>query len=104
MSDLLITDFSSMMMDFAIMKKPVLLFITDLEQYIQRSRDIRPIFYQLPFALAHSNEELCNVIRTYEELKYHEDLNAFMDKFFQSYDDGHASEHVVDRIKSVMNA
>lgn len=103
MSDLLITDFSSMMMDFAIMKKPVLLFITDLEQYIQRCRDIRPIFYQLPFALAHSNEELCNVIRTYDELKYHEGLNAFMDEFFQSYDDGHASEHVVDRIKSVMN-
>lgn len=103
MSDLLITDFSSVMMDFAIMRKPVFLFITDLEQYIQRCRDIRPIFYQLPFALAHSNDELCNAICEYDELEYQKDLKIFMDDNFQSYDDGHASEYVVDRIKSVIN-
>ena len=103
MSDLLITDFSSVMMDFAIMKKPVFLFITDLEQYIRNCRDVRPIFYQLPFALAHSNIELCNVIKVYDESKYQQGLKSFMDDHYQSYDDGHASEYVVDRIKSVMN-
>lgn len=103
MSDLLITDFSSVMMDFAIMKKPVFLFITDLEQYIRNCRDVRPIFYQLPFALAHSNIELCNVIKAYDESKYQQSLKSFMDDHYQSYDDGHASEYVVDRIKSVMN-
>ncbi len=103
LSDLLITDFSSVMMDFAIMKKPVFLFITDLEQYIRNCRDVRPIFYQLPFALAHSNIELCNVIKAYDESKYQQSLRSFMDNYYQSYDDGHASEYVVDRIKSVMN-
>jgi CDP-glycerol glycerophosphotransferase len=104
MSDLLITDFSSMMMDFAIMKKPVLLFITDLEQYIQHCRDVRPIFYQLPFALAHSNEELRQAVMEYQDLAYQKRLKSFMDEHFQSYDDGHASEYVVERIKSVMDS
>lgn len=102
MSDLLITDFSSMMMDFAIMEKPVLLFITDLEQYIQSCRDVRPIFYQLPFALSRSNEELRQAVLSHKEREYKTRLNKFMDEYFQSYDDGHASQHVVDRIKEIM--
>ena len=102
MSDLLITDFSSMMMDFAIMKKPVLLFITDLEEYIQSCRNVRPIFYKLPFVLTRSNEELRQAVLSHEEHEYKNRLNIFMDEYFQSYDDGHASQHVVDRIKGIM--
>lgn len=102
-SDLLITDFSSMMMDFAIMYKPVILYITDLEQYIKSCRDIRPIFYKLPFVFAKSNDELHSAILMYDEQKYKRNLKAFMDEHFQSYDDGHASEYVVDRIKMVLS-
>lgn len=102
MSDLLITDFSSMMMDFGIMKKPVILFITDLEEYVQKCRGIRPLFYQLPFQLCKSNEELCQAVIKFDVVDYRERLKAFMDEFFLSYDDGHASEHVVDRIKERM--
>ena len=102
MSDMLITDFSSMMMDFAIMNKPVLLFITDLEQYIRSCRNVRPIFYELPFTLAHSNEELRQIVLNHEEQAYKNRLTKFMDEYFQSYDDGHASQHVVDRIKEIM--
>ncbi len=102
MSDLLITDFSSIMMDFGIMKKPVLLFITDLEDYIQKSRGIRPLFYKLPFDLSQSNEDLYSAIMNYDEANYQQRLKEFMDIYFHSYDDGHASEYVVDRIKEHM--
>lgn len=102
MSDLLITDFSSMMMDFGIMKKPVILFITDLEEYVQKCRGIRPLFYQLPFQLCKSNEELCQAVVKFDVVDYRDRLKAFMDKYFLSYDDGHASEHVVERIKERM--
>ena len=102
-SDLLITDFSSMMMDFGIMKKPVLLFITDLEDYIRKCRGVRPLFYQLPFQLCRSNDELSQAVIGFDILGYRERLSTFMDKYFISYDDGHASEHVVERIKERMN-
>lgn len=102
LSDLLITDFSSMMMDFAIMRKPVLLFILDLEDYIEDAGGVRPIFYNLPFSMAHSNEELNEIIREFDMNDYHNLLDGFMHKYFRSYDDGHASEYVVERIKRIM--
>jgi len=101
-SDLLITDFSSIMMDFGIMRKPVMLFVTDLEDYIQKSRGIRPLFYKLPFELSQSNEELCCAIMNYDEACYQQQLKVFMDTYYHSYDDGHASEYVVERIKEKM--
>ena len=103
LSDLLITDFSSMMMDFAIMKKPVFLFIMDLEEYIKDSGGIRPIFYDLPFSMSRSNEELNKKIREFDANVYQSLLDTFMHKYFRSYDDGHASEYVVERIKEKMN-
>ena len=103
MSDMLVTDFSSIMMDFAIMKKPVFMFILDLEDYIQKSRCIRPLFYQLPFDLCQSNEELCEGIINFDFDNYNKRLDDFMNTNFQSYDDGHASESVVERIKDRMS-
>lgn len=102
LSDLLITDFSSMMMDFAIMKKPVLLFITDLEDYVNKCRRIRPLFYELPFILNRSNEELCHAICSFDSEEYLNRLENFMTMHFHSYDDGNASMHVVERIKEKM--
>lgn len=102
LSDLLITDFSSMMMDFAIMRKPVFLFILDLQDYIKDAGGVRPIFYNLPFSMAHSNEELNETIREFDMNDYHNLLDGFMHKYFRSYDDGHASEYVVERIKKIM--
>lgn len=104
LSDLLITDFSSMMMDFAIMRKPVFLFIQDLEDYIKDAGGVRPIFYDLPFPMAHSNEELNETIREFDVNVYHNLLDSFMHKHFRSYDDGHASEYVVERIKKIMGS
>ena len=102
LSDLLITDFSSMMMDFAIMRKPVFLFILDLEDYIKDAGGVRPIFFNLPFPMGRSNEELNKIIGDFDLNAYQDRLDSFMHKYFRSYDDGHASEYVVERIKKVM--
>ena len=84
------------------MKKPVFLFITDLDEYIEKCRGIRPLFYKLPFELSRSNEELCRSIMQYDADTYQCRLKDFMDTYFQSYDDGHASKYVVERIKERM--
>ncbi len=56
-ADLLITDFSSSMFDFALTGKPVLQFATDLEEY-RKDRDFYFPIDSLPFPLARSNGEL----------------------------------------------
>ena len=93
-TDLLITDYSSMMMDFVLMHKPVLLFATDEQDYIAQ-RGIRPEYYRLPFPHSKNNQELINNLRRL-------DLeNPYTDEFIEWYgskDDGHAAERVVNRI------
>ena len=93
-ADMLVTDYSSIMIDFLLMKKPVLLFATDEESYI-RQRGIRPEYYQLPFPHSRSNEDL------FVNLQQLNMSNPYSDDFMMNYgskDDGHASEYVVDRI------
>lgn len=101
-SDLLITDYSSIMIDFAIMRKPVFLFALDLEYYVTHCRNLRPIFYQLPFELCRSNDELINSIVYFDMHSYLERLDSFMEINYKSYDDGYASKWVVDRIVDVI--
>ncbi len=61
-ADLLVTDYSSSMFDFALSGKPCVRFATDLEQY-KRDRDFYYSLEQLPFPLAQSNDELCDILR-----------------------------------------
>jgi len=100
-SDLLITDYSSMLYDFSLMKKPVFLYAYDLEEY-EKERGLRPIYFELPFSLCRSDEELRDAIMNYDNENYQTRLKNFMDERVQSFDNGHASEAVVDRIKNVI--
>lgn len=97
-SDILITDYSSSMYEFAIMKKPVFLFVPDLHKNI---RPLKPSFYTLPFPFATTNKELNDIIYHFEKDEYLTSLNEFL-KTFVCFDDGHASERVVERIKMVI--
>ena len=93
-TDLLITDYSSIMIDFILMHKPVLLFAIDEEEYVEQ-RGIRPEYRKLPFPHSKNNLELINNLRALDfENPY---SNDFI-KWYGSKDDGHASERVVNRI------
>lgn len=101
LSDLLITDYSSIMMDFGIMQKPVFLYIPDLEEY-KKSRGIRPIFDQLPFPYAYNNKELIQAILSLNEKDYQNKLSCFIQEYYKNFSNGDASQQVVKRIKKVI--
>lgn len=60
-ADLLLTDYSSSMFDYALQEKPCIQFATDIAAY-QSDRNFYFPLDQLPFPLAKSNEELCRII------------------------------------------
>lgn len=99
-SSVLITDYSSIMFDFYLLKKPVFLFIPDINS--SHIRGLRPSFYDFPFEHCMTQDDLILSIESFDESKYLERINNF-DVKFQSYDDGHASERVVDRIKRMLD-
>lgn len=101
-SNLLITDYSSIMVDFMILRKPVLLYVPDLVAY-SKMRGFRPIYHQLPFVKVLDNNELNEAISKLDIEKYRLSIKEFVEKNVKSFDNGHASECVVDRIKDVMS-
>lgn len=100
-ADVLITDYSSVMWDFSLQRRPVFLYHNDEREYTNDRGFYWPVS-RWPYPKAHTCEELCQVIIQFNEEEYLEKLEAFFEAD-PSYDDGHASERAVDRIMDVIN-
>lgn len=103
--DCLITDYSSIMADFMLMKKPVFLYVTDLEKYSDKTmgRGLRDLYFALPFSLSRNQEELERHVSQFNKEAYAEELGAYMQKYYCTFDDGHASERAVNHLKNVLS-
>lgn len=99
-TDLLITDFSSCMFDFALTKKPCLRFALDQSDY-RAARNFYLAPEALPFALAESNDALARLIETFDEAAYAARLRKFFDEI-GIFEDGRASERCAARIAEVL--
>lgn len=94
--DCVITDYSSLMFDFALTGRPTFQFATDLQAYLADRNFYFPLS-GLPFPCAESNDALCANIRTYDEAAQKERWETF-NKDFGLVDDGKASERCADLI------
>ena len=99
-SDMLISDYSSVIIDFMIMRKPVFLYARDFETY-PKERGFKQLYFELPLARNRSEDELFECISQFDEKTTRAAFDTFTRKI-GSFDDGHASERVVDRIVSVL--
>lgn len=99
-SDILITDYSSVFFDYANLKRPVLYFTYDIEKY----RDVLRGFYldmekDLPGPLLMTNDEVVDAIKNIDEIKekYKDKYEEFYNRFC-CVDDGHAAQRVVEKV------
>lgn len=90
-SQILISDFSSIMFEAAFVKKPVFLFATDLEDYISNEYELLIPYDELPFPVAESNEELEQRIVQFDMDSYREKVESFLEEY-GVHEDGRASE------------
>lgn len=102
-SDCLITDYSGIMADFMLMKKPVFLYVPDLDNYSNKStgRGLREMYFELPFSSSKTQDELESNMVAFDEEKYNKELCAYIQEYYRFFDDGHASERVVNHLKKV---
>ena len=96
-SDLLITDYSSVFFDYANLKRPILFYMYDLEEYRDNIRGFYLNIEELPGPILKTEEELIENIKTISEDFYNDKYKKFNDKF-NYLDDGQASKRVVDKI------
>ena len=101
-ADMQISDYSSTIAEFLIMQKPVFIYASDLEEYSKSCRGLSPAYYELPIHINRTNEELIQSIEQYDEAQFRQQLVPYL-QHYNSFDDGHASERVVERIKSVID-
>ena len=99
-SDILITDYSSVFFDFANLKRPMLFFTYDLEKY----RDVLRGFYidiekEVPGPLVFTSEEVVDSIKNIDiiEQKYKSRYEEFYNRFC-AWEDGQASKKVVESV------
>ena len=97
-ADILITDYSSIMFEFAYTKKPVFLFAQDLEKYCRQEREFYFDINLLPFAFAKNESALIENIKHFDKKKYLCGLTGFFEPF-GIFEDGKASQRVADMIK-----
>lgn len=96
-SDLLITDYSSLMFDFAITYRPCLLYVPDLKEYTSKDRSLYFKIEELPFPICKTQGQLLENICNYNKISYTDKISKFLQSI-GSYETGHASEKVVDLI------
>ena len=98
-SDLLITDYSSVFFDFANLKKPMIFYMYDLDDYKNNLRDFYFDLNILPGPIVKQEDDLIKEIKNidnYDEL-YHDKYIKFNEKF-NYLDDGKSTERVVEVI------
>lgn len=102
-SDILVTDYSSISSDFLLLEKPVFLLTLDLDYYQSKCRRLHPCYFTLPYPRCISNEELEAEIRNFNLIEYKNKIRNYKKTYLRPFDDGHASEKVVERIKQVID-
>jgi CDP-glycerol glycerophosphotransferase len=99
-ADVLITDYSSVMFDFAVTRKPILLFTYDLAHYRDELRGLYlPLEQEAPGPLLTTTAEVIDALRDLDAVAgAHADSYARFAERFCGLEDGHAAERVVDAV------
>ncbi len=98
-SDLLVTDYSSVLFDYANLRRPMVFYMYDLEEYASELRGIYLDLSTLPGPIVKTETELVDAVRAAGA------PGAVIDDRYEPFcatytylDDGHASERVLSRV------
>lgn len=100
--DMLISDYSSIMFEPAFVHKPVFLYAPDRAEYINHERRLLIDYDSLPFDIAENDEELCCIMKEFNQQEYDSRLDAFFEKH-GVHEDGHAGERAAEFISRLMS-
>jgi len=98
-SDILISDYSSIVFDYSVLEKPIFCYVYDYDKYTQ----IRGTYFDIrkELSYAENEDELIHKIQDINWASEKDKVLKFKDKFVQQY--GSASEKVLDIIYEKIN-
>jgi CDP-glycerol glycerophosphotransferase len=99
-ADVVVTDYSSVMFDVVVPRKPLVIYAPDYSEYVSSPRGV---YFDLekdgPSQLVFDTESLIDILASgqWKSIPYLERYGAFVDRF-APYDDGNAAKRVVEAI------
>ncbi len=94
-ADICISDYSSVVFEYALFERPMLFYVYDLEEYI----DERGLYYDFdeitPGPLCRTNEEMIDYIKHVDERFNKQEVTEFKNRFMCCCD-GHATERIIE--------
>jgi CDP-glycerol glycerophosphotransferase len=100
-ADVLISDYSSIIFDFAITRKPILLYVHDIDYYRDELRGLCiDLERESPGPLLRTPMELVNALERLDESvsPSYSDAQERFARRYAEFDDGHAAERTVDAV------
>ncbi|MCH5266462.1 MAG: CDP-glycerol glycerophosphotransferase family protein [Lachnospiraceae bacterium] len=95
-SDMMVTDYSSTMFDYANLRRPMIFHMFDRDNYSEAIRGFYLSPEELPGPITTTTEELAQaVLKLDASFIYDERYQQFNEKF-NAYEDGHAARRVID--------
>lgn len=95
-SDLLISDYSATIFDFSILKKPIICFAYDLDEYIKERGFSLDVRNEMPGGVCYNEDEVIGRVLKSDYTKDLEAVNAFNKKYVQY--GGNATKNCVERL------
>jgi CDP-glycerol glycerophosphotransferase len=102
-SDVLITDYSSVMFDFSVTRRPMIFFVPDMDDYRDSARGV---YFDLsevaPGPVLYTQDDVSAALLDLDsqQEKYAELYEAWVQRF-NHHDDGHAAERIVQQLLAV---
>ncbi|SUO79934.1 CDP-glycerol glycerophosphotransferase family protein [Streptococcus equinus] len=100
-ADVLISDYSSSILDFILLEKPYIRFANDLEEYTSY-RELTNLYYELPDEIVKDVDSLYSYSINFWDNFDYSMLKEFKYKYISPVFDGKASERVSQRIVHVL--
>lgn len=98
-TDIFISDYSSIIYDFTILEKPMIFYVPDIDEYVAERGFYDDYEVVMPGKCVKCEEDLINVIKN--EDFYIDDVKNLKQSFFD-FKDGKASERIADLIVKLM--
>lgn len=100
LSDILITDYSSVFFDYAHSRRPILFFVPDLNHYIENVRGLYlNMEKELPGPLIKDNDELIDIIKNIDDVssEYSDKYDEFYERFC-SLCKGDSAKRIIEKV------
>lgn len=97
-SDLLVTDYSSVMFDYSLLKRPMIFYVYDLQEYEEELRGFYFDFVKTaPGPLVMTTKELADRIQNTDFSQYQQKYQEFQAKY-HSFEHGDAAKRAIDAV------